>query len=181
MIWLQKDLRMPLFNREYKIKALYERMVDSRWQCIMILHQTQGALRIISRSQYWLIVWKTSLCETNLGLVTETSKKKKKKILKQQERVNLRAGTALKTYFWLWAVVFTGQVFKAGLCCCLCPVCRWSSAHNTVLGFAFLPLVWSGCSCFPCSEFMWLKTKVCHLAPRTYRCMACSVCKITSM
>lgn len=131
-------MRMPLFYRENKIKALYERMVGSRWQCIMILYQTEVALRIISRSQYWLIVCKPSFCKTNLVLVTETSKNIKKEILKHQENVNLTAGTILKMYFWFWVVALQARFSKLVSIVDCIQFAEGSSAHNIILGFTLL-------------------------------------------
>lgn len=151
---------MPLFNRENKIKALYERMVGSRWQCIMILYQTEKALRIISRSQYWLAACKPSLCYTSLVLVTETLKKKtnpniKKKILKHRGKVNLTAASILKVYFLV--VVFTCQIFKLVSIFDCFQFADGSSACSIILGFtlplSLPPLVPSGCSFFHYQNF----------------------------
>lgn len=134
MIWLQKDRRMSLFNRENKIQVPYESIVGSRWQSIMILYQTEVALRIISRSQYWLIFCKVTLGKESLVLVTKTSKYIKEEILRHQENINLTAGTVLKMDFWLEVMVFTGKVSKISLYFLLYPACRWKRSAYSKFG-----------------------------------------------
>lgn len=139
MIWLQKDRRMFLFNRENKIQVPYESIVGSRWQSIMILYQTEVALRIISRSQYWLIFCKVTLCKESLVLVTKASKYIKEEILRHQENVNLTAGTVLKMDFWLEVWYLQARFPKSvSIFYCIQPA-DGNAAHIPSLGFTLSP------------------------------------------
>lgn len=180
-------MRMPLFNRENKIKALYERMIVS-----MTMHDDfiPNRKSIISRSQYWLAACKPSLWYTSLVLVAGTSKKLQKtiknKILKHQENVNLTAASILKVYFlavYLQArfsklvSIFDRVQFAAG-----------SSAGNIILGFAFplsLPHLCAHSSMIRISEtqgwcFLFrIKVLLSHWVK--LKTLTESVCKIMSM